>query len=129
MSDTNPLAYFDKFPPRVQDQARQLTKLILSRNPELEIITKYNSPFFRLKSNQWSVFSLISQQGKFKLGFVNDAAEEFYRTQHHARLTGTEHQQNFLFDPNAENDRLLALDFIRQAIIIQSQRPVEDALH
>lgn len=128
MAETNPLAYFDKFPDEVQGSARGLVKLILTRNPELEITTKYHSPFFRLKSNQWSVFSLIYQQGKFKIGFVNDAAMEFHESKRHLQLSGTEHQQNFLFDPNIENDRLLALDFIREAIVIQSRRSTEEEL-
>jgi uncharacterized protein YdhG (YjbR/CyaY superfamily) len=117
-----PKDYFSKFDSSVQRQAANLIELLLQKFPELHAIVKYNTPFFQLKSDGWSVFGLMYQKQQFKIGFVNDAALAFFETKRHERLNGSKDYQAFLFDPTKQEDMQLAQTLIGEAIAVQLAR-------
>lgn len=115
-----PKDYFQKFDPAVQRQATDLLDTLLADFPGLQLVVKYNSPFFQLKGNGWSVCELIYDRQGFKIGFVNDAALAFYDSHQHPELEGS---KALHFDPADAKAMSLVRQLLTEAILIQEKRP------
>ena len=126
----DPYEYWLRFDDAVRGQGIELLKIIDQKyNQDLELIVRWNYPFFTLKDSiadntdkkTWKHLLYINYMKKegFRVNFFPPASAAFQMTNRHERFEFGKVVAHFAFDPSDKSDMELVHELITEALEIR----------